>query len=68
MVEQALAVEGVEYNQSIFTPFLTLYTFLSQVFDPDHSGRAAVARVIVYWRSTVASPARSRPAPTAMRG
>jgi hypothetical protein len=48
MVEQALAVEGVEYNQSIFTPFLTLCTFLSQVLDPDHSCRAAVARVIVY--------------------
>jgi Transposase DDE domain len=48
MVERALAAEGVQYNQSIFTPFLTLCTVLSQVLDPDHSCRAAVARVIVY--------------------
>jgi hypothetical protein len=48
MVEDALAAEGVGYNQSIYTPFLTLCTFLSQVLDPDHSCRAAVARVIVW--------------------
>jgi hypothetical protein len=48
MVEDALAAEGVNYNQSIYTPFLTLCTFLSQVLDPDHSCRAAVARVIVW--------------------
>jgi hypothetical protein len=48
MVEDALAAEGVSYNQSIYTPFLTLCTFLSQVLDPDHSCRAAVARVIVW--------------------
>jgi hypothetical protein len=48
MVEDALAAEGVSYNQSIYTPFLTPCTFLSQVLDPDHSCRAAVARVIVW--------------------
>jgi hypothetical protein len=48
MVLEALAVEEVSYNQSIYTPFLTLCTFLSQVLDPDHSCRAAVARVIVW--------------------
>ena len=48
VVEEALAAEGVRYNQSIYTPFLTLCTFLSQVLDPDHSCRAAVARVIVW--------------------
>ena len=48
MVEPALAAEGVKSNESIFTPFLTLCTFLSQVLDPDHSCRAAVARVIVW--------------------
>ena len=45
MVEDALAAEGVKYNRSIYTPFVTLCTFLSQVLDPDHSCRAAVARV-----------------------
>jgi hypothetical protein len=48
MVEEALAAEGVSYNQSIYTPFVTLCTFLSQILDPDHSCRAAVARVIVW--------------------
>src|SRR5262249_18454554 len=48
MVEGALAAEGVRYDQSIYTPFLTLCTSLSQVLDPDHSCRAAVARVIVW--------------------
>src|SRR6516164_11716273 len=48
MVEEALAAEGVTYNRSIYTPFVTLCTFLSQVLDPDHSCRAAVARVIVW--------------------
>jgi hypothetical protein len=48
MVKEALAAEGVSYNQSIFNPFVTLCAFLSQVLDPDHSCRAAVARVIVW--------------------
>jgi hypothetical protein len=48
MVEEALAAEGMSYHQSIYTPFLTLCTFLAQVLDPDHSCRAAVARVIVW--------------------
>jgi Transposase DDE domain len=48
MVEDALAAEGVTYNQSIYTPFVTLCTFLSQILDPDHSCRAAVARVVVW--------------------
>jgi hypothetical protein len=48
MVEEALAAEGVSYNRSIYTPCVTLWTFLSQVLDPDHSCRAAVARVIVW--------------------
>jgi hypothetical protein len=48
MVEDALAAEGVSYNQSIYTPFVTLCAFLSRVLDPDHSCRAAVARVIVW--------------------
>jgi hypothetical protein len=56
MVERALAAEGVEYNDSIFTPFLTLCTFLSQVLDPDHSCRAAVARVIVFLAITGRKP------------
>ena len=48
MVRSALAAEGVTFNQSIYTPLVTLGVFLSQVLDPDHSCRAAVARLIVW--------------------
>ncbi len=47
---------GVEYNDSIFTPFLIICTLLSQVLDPDHSCRAAVARVIVWLAITGRRP------------
>jgi IS4 transposase len=48
MVEDALAAEGVRSNACIYTPLVTLCVFLSQVLDPDHSCRAAVARLIVW--------------------
>ena len=48
MVDAALAEEGVTFNTCIYTPLVTLSVFLSQVLDPDHSCRAAVARLIVW--------------------
>ena len=48
MVEDALAEEQVSFNQCTYTPFVTLGTFLSQVLDPDHSCRSAVARLLVW--------------------
>jgi hypothetical protein len=48
MVKSALAAAGVKFKDRIFTPFVTLCMFLSQVLDPDHSCRAAVARLIVW--------------------
>ena len=48
MVKSALAAEGVKFNERIYTPFVTVCMFLSQVLDPDHSCRAAVARLIVW--------------------
>ncbi len=48
MVNAALASAGVTFKQRIFTPFVTLCMFLSQALDPDHSCRAAVARLIVW--------------------
>lgn len=38
----------VDVKERIYTPFVTLCMFLSQVLDPDHSCRAAVARLIVW--------------------
>ncbi len=48
MVNSALAAAGVTFKQRIYTPLVTLGMFLSQVLDPDHSCRAAVARLIVW--------------------
>ena len=48
MVDDAVKASGVTFKQRIFTPFTTLSMFLSQVLDPDHSCRAAVARLIVW--------------------
>lgn len=48
MVEEELAKEKVKFNNSVYTPLVTLCLFLSQVLDPDHSCRAAVARLIVW--------------------
>jgi Transposase DDE domain len=36
------------FRDRIFTPAITLWTFLSQVLDPDHSCRQAVARLLAY--------------------
>jgi hypothetical protein len=48
MVQAALAeCEGV-FRERIYSPLVTLSVFLSQVIDPDHSCRAAVARLIVW--------------------
>jgi hypothetical protein len=48
LVNRAMAAEGVTFNRRSYTPTVTLCMFLSQVIDPDHSCRAAVARLIVW--------------------
>jgi hypothetical protein len=48
-IEQTLRSLGHTFRHRLFCPALTLWTFLSQVLDPDHSCRAAVARVLA-WR------------------
>lgn len=49
-IEQALADCHAAFRQRRFTPAVTLWTFLSQVLQPDPSCRAAVARVLA-WRA-----------------
>lgn len=49
-VEQALQQENVSFRDRLFSPLVTLWVFLSQVLDPDHSCRAAVARFCA-WRA-----------------
>lgn len=40
--------EGVRFRNRVFTPAVTVWTFLGQVFNPDHSCREAVARLIAF--------------------
>src|SRR5262249_43581224 len=49
-VEQARRAEKVCCRDRLCSPLVTLWLFLSQVLDPDHSCRAAVARVLA-WRA-----------------
>src|SRR3954447_11112747 len=47
-VQGVLKDHHVRFRDRIFTPLVTLWTFLSQVLSPDHSCREAVARVIAF--------------------
>jgi IS4 transposase len=47
-VTQVLEQNQVRFRDRIFTPLVTLWTFLSQVLSPDHSCREAVARLIAF--------------------
>lgn len=49
-VEEALGHEQVTFRDRLFAPLVTLWVFLSQVLDPDHSCRAALARFRA-WRA-----------------
>jgi hypothetical protein len=56
VVREVLTQEDVVFRERIFTPLITLWTFLSQVLSQDHSCRDAVDRLIAYLVS------RGRPA------
>ena len=47
-VAQALTASGVVWNDTIYTPLVTLWVFLSQVLSADHACRGAVARLIAH--------------------
>jgi hypothetical protein len=47
-VNAALQGENVSFRHCIFTPLVTLWTFLSQVLSQDHSCREAVDRLIAF--------------------
>src|SRR4051812_5574047 len=48
VVQKALDEPHVAFRDRIFTPLVTLWTFLSQVLSPDPSCREAVARLIAF--------------------
>lgn len=47
-IHQAVRDAGATFCERIFTPAVTLWTFLSQIFDPDHSCKQAVARLLAF--------------------
>src|SRR6202035_2998418 len=49
-IQQALRAEKVHFRDRLFSPFVTLWVFLSQVLDADQCCRAAVARFCA-WRA-----------------
>jgi hypothetical protein len=55
-VTQALDTIEKAWNESIYTPLVTLWVFLGQVLSADHSCRNAVARLIVHRVSRGLSP------------
>jgi DDE family transposase len=55
LVKQALKDHKVSFRKRLFCPLVTLWVFLSQVIDPDHCCRAAVARFWA-WRAAQKLP------------
>lgn len=50
IVHESARRVGCFFRERVFTPAVTLWTFLSQVLDADHSCRQAVARLLA-WRT-----------------
>ena len=48
VIQQILDQEEVSYRQTIYTPVVTLWAWMSQVLDPDKSLSNAVSRVIAW--------------------
>jgi hypothetical protein len=62
-IEAALERHQVHYRERLYTPLLTLWTFLYQVLASDQSCRAAVARLLAFLCVGGADPGRARTDP-----
>ncbi|MGK7887446.1 MAG: IS4 family transposase, partial [Crocosphaera sp.] len=51
IIEDILQEIGVKYKSRIYNPIVIVWSFLSQVFDTDHSCQNAVSRIIAYLAS-----------------
>jgi hypothetical protein len=47
-IREVLNEQGVKYRDRVFSPFTTIWGFLSQVLNEDHSCRDAVSRIIAH--------------------
>src|SRR5919202_7058527 len=59
VLTQALAAVG-GWLDRVFSPLVTLWVFLAQVLSPDHSCRAAVARLIAHRVARGQAPCSAR--------
>src|SRR5947209_4522058 len=59
MVRRAVEAEGLRFRACLFTPLVTLWTFLAQVLSPDGSCREAVAKLLAFLAA--ARPAGAQP-------
>jgi hypothetical protein len=48
IVEEALKEENLKFRIRVYTPLITLWTFMTQVLDSDHSCRKAVRSLIAF--------------------
>jgi hypothetical protein len=55
-IEDILTEVGVKYRERIYNPIVIVWSFLSQVLDPDHSCKNAVSRIIAYLASEELEP------------
>lgn len=62
-LEQALAEEQATWREDVWTPLLTLWTFLGQVISPDGSCRAAVGRALAWLVARGEPPCRPQTGP-----
>lgn len=46
LIQQAVSDLNLEFRERVFTPVVTLWTFLTQVLSPDRSCRSAVSQLI----------------------
>ena len=56
----ALEEQAIRWLETIYTPLVTLWVFLSQVISADSSCRAAVARLVAYLSAQGEKPCSSR--------
>ena len=47
-IEDILIENGVKYRNRIYNPIVVVWSFLSQILDPDHSCKNAVSRIIAH--------------------
>jgi hypothetical protein len=47
-VDAVVAAVGCSFRERLFTPVITVWVFLGQVLDPDHSCRQAVLRLVAW--------------------